>query len=104
MRSNHPEKTQRIIPQDPLWVILFLRLESPHLRTSRTVVYSGHDALLRVKTKLFSATRERKGQLEVCKRLTLSDDLLLHPVLSQDDDNIGSVLSPHVRHCQDTEK
>ena len=65
MRSNHPEKTQRLIPQDPLWGILFLRLEGTHLRTQRTIFYSGHDALLRVKAKLLSATRDRKGLLEV---------------------------------------
>ena len=85
MRSNHPEKTQRLIPQDPSGGILFLRLEGTHLRTQRTVLYSsasyGHDALLRVKAKLFSATRDRKGLFEVFKRLSPCDDLLCDPVL-----------------------
>ena len=63
MRSNHPEKSQRLIPQDSLRGILFLRLDGTHLRTQRTVFYCGHDALLRVKAKLFSATQDRKGLL-----------------------------------------
>ena len=75
MRSNHPEKTQRLIPQDPPWGILFLRLEGTHLSAQGGVFYSGHDALLRVKAKLFSATRDRKGLLEVFKRLPMRDDL-----------------------------
>ena len=68
MRSNHPEKTQRIIPQDPLEGILLLRLEGTHLSMQRSVFYSGHNALLRVQAKLFSATRDRKGLLEVFSR------------------------------------
>ena len=37
MRPDYPEKDKRIIPQDPLWGILFLRLEGTHIRTQRTV-------------------------------------------------------------------
>ncbi len=52
MRSNHPEKTQRLIPQNPLWGILFLRLEGTHLHTQGGVFNGGHYELLRVKAKL----------------------------------------------------
>ena len=48
MRSNHPEKTHSLIPQDSSRGILFLRLEGTHLRTQCRVFYCGHDALLRV--------------------------------------------------------
>ena len=61
-----------------------------------TEFYSGHDALLRAKAKLFSATRDRKGLLEVFKRLPQVDDLLSKPILRDaGNGNIGSVLSPH---------
>ena len=76
MRSNHPEKTQRIIPQDPLWDILFLRLEGTHLSTESTVFYSGHDPLLRIQGKLFNTTRARRGLLEIFKRLSVEVNLL----------------------------
>ena len=56
MRSNHPEETQRLIPQNPLWGILFLRLEDTHFRAQGEVFDGGHYALLRVKAKLFIAT------------------------------------------------
>ena len=69
MRPNNPQKTHWFIPQDPLWGILFLRLEGTHLGTQYGVFYSGHDALLHVKTKLFIAVRDRKGLIEVFKRL-----------------------------------
>ena len=49
MRSNQPEKAQRLIPQDPLWGILFLRLEGTHLRTQGGVFDGGHYSLLCVK-------------------------------------------------------
>ena len=95
MRLNHPKKTQRLIPQDPLWGILFLRLEGTHLSAQDGVFYRGHNALLRAKAKLFSATRDLKALLEVFKRLPVPDYLLGDPVLRQDGGNIGSVLSPH---------
>ena len=56
MRSNHPEKTQRLIPQDSSGGIIFLRLEGTRLRTQITIFYSGQN-LLRVKTKDFQSVR-----------------------------------------------
>ena len=83
MRPYHPEKPQWwFVPQDPLWGILFLRLEGTHLDTQSGVFDGGHYALLRVKAKLFSTTRDRKSLLEVFKRLPPCDDLLCDPVLS----------------------
>ena len=41
-----------------------------------------------------SVTRDRKGLVEVFKRLPVPDYLLGDPVLSRDGDNIGIVLSP----------
>ncbi len=64
--------------------------------SSRWVFYSGHDALLWVKTKLFNATRDHKGLLEVFKRLSQVDDLVCKLFLSRyGDTSIGSVLSPN---------
>ena len=40
--------------------------------------------------------RDRKGLLEVFKRLPLREDLLRDPVLGGDGDNIGVVFSPRV--------
>jgi hypothetical protein len=74
---------------------VFLRLEGTHLSTQYGVFYSGHDVLLRSKAKLYRATRDRKGLLEVFKRLPQADDLLRKPILSRDGGNIGSILSPH---------
>ena len=97
MRSNHPQEDHGFIPQDPLWGILFLRLEGTHLSTEDGVFYSGHDALLRAKAKLFSATRDCKGLPEVFKRLPVLGDLVCQLILGRDGGNcsIGSVLSPH---------
>ena len=79
MKPNHPQKTHWFTPQDPLWVILFLRLEGTHLGTQYGVFYSGHDTLM-------------------C--LSQDEDLLRQlskPFLNRDVGNctIGSVLSPH---------
>ena len=60
MRPDHPEKPYRFVPQDPFWVILFLRLKGIHL-------------------------------MPPC------DDVLRDPVLSRDDDSVGSVPSPQIR-------
>ena len=95
MRSNHPEKIQRLIPQTPLWGILLLRLEGTHLRTQGGVFDGGHYALLRVKAKLLSATRDRKGLLEVFKRLPQAENLVCKRFLSRDG-NLGSVLTPQI--------
>ena len=46
MRSNHPEKTQSLTPQNPLWGILLLRLEGTHLHTEDRVFDGGHYTLL----------------------------------------------------------
>ncbi len=76
---------------------------SSHLDTQGRVFDGGHHALLCVKAKLFSATRDRRCPLEVFKRLPPCDDLLRDPVLS-----VGSVLSHRVfwlerieRDCRD---
>ena len=82
MRPDYTEKAQRFIPWDTFWGILFLRLKGSHLRTQYGVFYSGHDALLRVKAKLFRRTRDRKGLLEVFKRLPVLDDLVCKSILS----------------------
>ena len=95
MTPNHPQKTHWFIPQDPLWDILFLRLEGTHLGTQYRVFYSVHDVLLRVKAKIFIVTWDHKGLIEVFKRLSQTDDLLSESILRRDDCNcnIGSVLS-----------
>ena len=46
MRSNHPKKTKRLILQNPLWVLLLLRLEGTHLRTQDGVFDGDHYVLL----------------------------------------------------------
>ena len=97
MRSDHSEKRQWFVPQDPVWDILFLRLKGTHLDTQDGVFDGGHYALLRVKTKLFNVTRDLKCPLEVFKRLSPCDVFLCDPVLSRDDDSVGSVLSPQIR-------
>ena len=60
-------------------------------------MYRDHDVLMCVKAKLFNETRDRKGLLEVFKRLSQVDDLLSKTILSRDDVNcnIGRVFSPH---------
>ena len=42
MMSNHPEKAQRLIPQNPLGGNLFLRLEDTHLHTQDGVNVCHH--------------------------------------------------------------
>ena len=74
MRLNHSQKTNWFVPQTPLWGILFLRLEGTHLWTQDGVFDGGHYALLCVKAKLFSATRDHKCLVEVCKRLSPYED------------------------------
>jgi hypothetical protein len=81
IRLDYSEKTQWFVPHDPLWGILFLRLKDIHLDTQSGVFDGGHYSLLRVKTKLFSATQDRKCPVEVFKRLPPCDDLLRDPVL-----------------------
>jgi hypothetical protein len=76
MKPNHPQKTHWFIPQEPLWDILFLRLEVIHLSTQYGVLYSGQDVLLCTKAKLLRTTRDHEGLSEVFKRLTQADDLL----------------------------
>ena len=80
--------------KEGLWGILLLRLEGTLLRTQGGVFDGGHDALLRVKAKVFSATRDRKGLLEVFNRLPQVENLVCKRFLSRDG-NIGSVLSPY---------
>jgi hypothetical protein len=59
-----------------------------HRNFSDGVFYSGHNALLRAKAKLFNATRDRKGLLEVFERLPVPDYLLGGPVPCPDGGNI----------------
>ena len=92
MSPNHPQRTHWFVPQDPLWGILFLRLEDTHLGTQYGVFYSGHDTLLCVKAKMFNATRDRKGLFEVFKRMSQTDDLLSTPILSRDGNNFDKFL------------
>ena len=73
-----------LIPQDPPRDILFLRLKGPHLSKQRTVFYSVHDALLRVKRKMLSATRVHKGLIKVSKRLPVKVNLVCQLVLGWD--------------------
>ena len=73
MRPDCPEKPQWFVPQDPLWVILFLRLKGTHLDMKGGVFDGDHYGVLCVKVKLFSATRDHKCPLEVFKRLTPYD-------------------------------
>ena len=47
-------------------------------------------------TQLLRTARDRKGLLEVFKRLPPTEDLLRDPVLGGDGGNIGGVLSPRV--------
>jgi len=65
-----------------------------HLRTQYRVLPQWPRCA--AKAELFSTTRDRKGLLEVFKRLPQADYLLGKPILSRDDSNsnIGSVLSP----------
>ena len=80
---------------DPLWGILFLRLEGTHLHTQGGVFDGGHYALVRVKAMLFSATRDRKGLLEVSKRMPQAENLVCKRFLSRDG-NFGGVLYPQI--------
>jgi hypothetical protein len=46
---------------------------------------------------MFSATRDRKGLIEMFKGSLHTEDLVCQPILGRDasDMNVGSVLSPH---------
>ncbi len=94
IRSDYPQKIHWFVPQDPLWDILFLRLEDTHLPTPGGVFDGGQYMLLCVTTKMYRTVRDRTGLLEVFKRLSPSDDLLCDPVLTRNGDSVGTVLSP----------
>ena len=54
--------------------------------------------LLRVKAKVFTETRDRKGLFEIFKRLTVEDDLLCKRFLNRDvDTSIGTKLMKSVK-------
>ncbi len=57
MRSNYPEKIQRSIPQNPLWGILFLRLEAP-ISVRKTESSTGATMRCCVRRPSCSARRE----------------------------------------------
>ena len=70
-----------------------------HTRPKDRVLRGGNNAVLRVKTELFSMTRDRKRKFEVPKGLSVFKDLDGHPVLKGDVGHcchVSSVFSPHM--------
>ena len=65
MRSDHPEKSQRFIPKNTSWGILFLRLEGPPLHSQDGVFDSGYYTILCVQVTLLCTPRDRKSLLEI---------------------------------------
>ncbi len=76
MRTDLPHPTHRLIPKDTFGDILFLRLKVCHLCPEDRVLNSSDNALLRTQVKMFSATRDHKVLLELCKDLSHVVDLV----------------------------
>ncbi len=70
MRPDLPQTTHRLVPNDTIGDILFLRLKTDHLSPKDRILNGWHNARLGSKT-LFSTTRDHKHKFEVPERLPL---------------------------------